>query len=82
MEGVAQAQNLTKTLITAKLPAKVQKLANALDISPDTGLYMKNAIINAHLFDAEQVKLPKIKDPNRPAWNFPRSYGISAQRKK
>ncbi|KAJ8946418.1 hypothetical protein NQ314_008900 [Rhamnusium bicolor] len=25
-------------------------------------------------------KLPKIKDPERPAWNFPRSYGVSPTR--
>lgn len=82
VEGVAQAQNLTKTLIAAELPAKLQQLANSVEISPDTDLYMKNAIINAHLFDAQQVKLPKTKHPDRPAYVLARVYGISAQRKK
>lgn len=82
VEGVAQAQNLTKTLITEKLPAKLQELADSVEVSPDTDLYMKNAIINAHLFDAEQVKLPIKKLPERPAYVLPRTYGISLQRKK
>jgi len=36
--------------------------------------------LNSHLFDAEQQKLPKRKDPERPAWNFPRDYGITDRR--
>ena len=34
------------------------------------------------MFDAMQVKLPKIRDPQRPAWNFPQIYGIVDKRRK
>lgn len=81
-EGVPQAQVLTKTLTVARLPEKLQKIVDATEISAESDLYMKNAILSAHLFEATQVKLPKLKDPLRPAWNFPRAYGISAQKKK
>ncbi|KAG8262659.1 39S ribosomal protein L37, mitochondrial [Homalodisca vitripennis] len=33
------------------------------------------------LYDAEQKKLPVRKDPERPAWNFPRDFGITESRK-
>lgn len=39
-------------------------------------------ILKSHMFDAMQVKLPKIRDPERPAWNFPRVYGITDKRRK
>lgn len=38
-------------------------------------------IYTSNIFDAHQDKLPKIKDPERPAWVFPRSYGLSNSRK-
>ena len=33
------------------------------------------------IYDAQQVKLSKLKDPDRPAWVFPRVYGITSTRK-
>lgn len=36
----------------------------------------------ACMYDATQQKLPVRKDPLRPAWNFPRDYGITDVRKK
>lgn len=35
----------------------------------------------SNVYDAMQVVLPKRKDPERPAWNFARDYGIDAKRK-
>ncbi|XP_014259852.1 uncharacterized protein LOC106672719 isoform X2 [Cimex lectularius] len=42
---------------------------------------VKRCIRSSLLFDAYQEKLPKRKDPERPAWNFPRDYGITDCRK-
>lgn len=80
--GVPQAQVLTKTLVVPNLPEKLQQLIDSTEISAESDLYIKNTILSAHLFDAQQVKLPKRKDVLRPAYNFPRDYGISEQRKK
>lgn len=82
VEGVAQAQVLTKTLVVPSLPEKLQKIVDGIEVSPESDLYMKNAILSAHLFDAQQVKLPRPKDPLRPAWKFSREYGIEAARKQ
>lgn len=81
VDGVKQAQVLTKSLVVRDLPAKVKEIAASTECSPGTDLYMKNAILSAHLFDAYQNKLPIRKDLSRPAWNFPRDYGIPADRK-
>ncbi|KYN20778.1 39S ribosomal protein L37, mitochondrial [Trachymyrmex cornetzi] len=38
-------------------------------------------IYTSNIFDAHQKKLPKRKDSERPAWVFPRDYGITNRRK-
>lgn len=81
VEGVPQAQVLTKTLVVKGLPERIQQIVESTELTPETDLYMKNAILNAHLFDAEQSKLPKKKNDEKPMWNFARDYGISAARK-
>lgn len=43
---------------------------------------VQSAIMTSHVFDAQQEKLAKIKDPKRPAFNFPRVYGITDFRRK
>lgn len=82
VEGMPQAQVLTKTVSVNGLPEKLQTSIDNIEISRETDRNMKNAILAAHLFDTEQQKLEKLKDPLRPAWNFPRVYGITRQRKK
>ncbi|XP_034663043.1 39S ribosomal protein L37, mitochondrial [Drosophila subobscura] len=78
--GLAQAQVLTNTIEVKTYPPKIeeaianQKLPNGIDRN------IRNAILSAHVLDAEQVKLPKIKLIERPAFNLPRSYGISHER--
>ncbi|XP_041969167.1 39S ribosomal protein L37, mitochondrial [Aricia agestis] len=81
LEGLPQAQVLTKTVIAEDvLPQKIEKLS---ELSAPKAVHdgVKKAILNANVFDAEQKKLPKIKDPERPAFNFPRILGISDRRR-
>jgi len=76
--GVEQAQVLTNTLVVDE------------DVGSDrqTGLpdklheELRQRILLTCVFDAEQKKLPKRKESLRPAWNFPRDYGITETRKK
>ncbi|XP_026760659.1 39S ribosomal protein L37, mitochondrial [Galleria mellonella] len=81
LEGIAQAQVITKTILAEdKLPQKIEELAEV--VAPKTvhdGV--KKAILSANVFDTEQKKLPKIKDPERPAYNFPRILGITDRRR-
>lgn len=79
LEGLTQAKFITKTIEPeAGLPSKfqLQKVGRVVNEK------VQKIILTSHLFDAEQQKLPKIKDPERPAWNFPRTYGITERRRK
>lgn len=81
LEGIAQAQVLTKTIIAENnLPPKIEELAQ---IPAPAAIHenVKKAILSSNVFDAEQKKLPKIKDPVRPAYNFPRILGITDRRR-
>lgn len=82
LEGISQAQVLTKSLIVeGKLPSKIEELAE-LPAPSTIHENIKKAILSANVFDCEQKKLPKIKDAVRPAYNFPRILGISDRRRK
>lgn len=82
LEGISQAQVLTKTIIAEdKLPQRIEELAE-LPAPKAIHKGVKQAILSANIFDCEQKKLPKIKDPNRPAYNFPRVLGITDKRRK
>ncbi|CAK1583648.1 unnamed protein product [Parnassius mnemosyne] len=81
LEGISQAQVLTKTVIAEdKLPNKIEELAE-ISIPKLVHEGVKKAILSANVFDCEQKKLPKVKDPARPAYNFPRILGISDRRR-
>ncbi|XP_026314915.1 39S ribosomal protein L37, mitochondrial [Hyposmocoma kahamanoa] len=81
LEGISQAQVLTKTIIAEdKLPQKIEEMA-AIPAPKAIHENVKKAILSANVFDCEQKKLPKIKDPERPAYNFPRILGISDKRR-
>lgn len=81
LEGISQAQVITKTIIAEnKLPSKIEELAE-LEIPNMIHDGVKKAILSANIFDCEQKKLPKIKDPVRPAYNFPRILGITDRRR-
>lgn len=82
MEGISQAQVLTKTIIAEdKLPNRINEFAE-LDVPKAVHECVQKAILSANVFDCEQEKLPKIKDETRPAYNFPRILGITDRRRK
>ncbi|XP_032578899.1 39S ribosomal protein L37, mitochondrial [Drosophila sechellia] len=78
--GLPQAQVLTNSIVIQTFPKHIedaisnQQLPNSVDKS------VRHAILASHVLDAEQVKLPKVRLPERPAFNLPRSYGISHER--
>ncbi|CAL7943874.1 unnamed protein product [Xylocopa violacea] len=79
-EGVPQACLLTKTIkLDDELPNKVKDLIT--DIPDNINNIVKRFVSTSVIYDAQQVKLPKLKDPERPAWVFPRVYGICSTRK-
>lgn len=80
--GVKQAQHITKALHIQCLPQDIQAAIESTQLSQTTELNIKNAILNAHLFDAEQKKLAKEKNPDKPMWVFKRKLGITDQRRK
>lgn len=82
LEALKQAQVLTKTVtIEDTLPEAIEDAAR-IPQTDEVHSQVKKAILMANVFDCEQVKLPKIKDPLRPAYNFTRILGIGDIRKK
>ncbi|KAH0539876.1 39S ribosomal protein L37, mitochondrial [Cotesia glomerata] len=78
--GTDQAQVLTKTLLVKEgLPDQIEGLIK--DNSKEVDNIVKRIIQTSNIFDAHQEKLPVKKDPARPAWNFPRDYGLTDIRK-
>lgn len=78
LEGLNQAKIITNTVeVKEGLPESIDLDQSIKGINRR----VKEIILCSHLFDAQQEKLPKIKDPLRPAFNFPRTYGITQQRK-
>ncbi|XP_018299665.1 39S ribosomal protein L37, mitochondrial [Mycetomoellerius zeteki] len=79
-EGFCQAQILTNTVC---LPNSSSNYIQDLfpDLPEHVDNIVKRIIYTSNIFDAHQVKLPKKKDPERPAWVFPRDYGITNHRK-
>lgn len=79
-EGFHQAQILTNTVC---LPDNSSNYIQ--DSFPDLPEHVddivKRMIYTSNIFDAHQEKLPKRKDPARPAWVFPRDHGITNCRK-
>jgi len=82
LEGLQQAMILTNTvqLESNKLPEQIQSLIDKVKLENQDSLVIR-CIQTSCLYDAEQKKLPIRKDPERPAWNFPRDYGITEERK-
>lgn len=79
LEGLKQAKVITNTVeLKEGLPERLTEI----NIPDNVHEFVKKIILNSHVFDAEQLKLPKVKDPERPAWNFPRTYSITQNRKK
>lgn len=82
LEGLQQAQVITKTVAINGLPQNLEQLLDSTKISQNTESFVQNSILSSHVFDAHQEKLAKLKDPNRPAYVLPRVYGITDFRKK
>lgn len=82
LEGVTQAQVLLNTIVFDEFPDKIADAFENLKLPSDIERSMQQSVLVSHLLDAEQKKLAKMKDPERPMWNYPRAYGISDTRKK
>lgn len=74
--GLDQAKKITKTVEIQEGLPKI----NLPEIKKESESRIQELIMASHIFDTEQKKLPVVKDPERPAWNFPRTYGITCQR--
>lgn len=85
LEGLEQAKVITKSIqIADGLPQQLDIKNSKLDLKYSLSNLHKKAkecILNSCLFDAELVKLPRVRDPLRPAHIFPRDYGVSQARK-
>lgn len=62
------------------LPQYFKELYEAYKL-PNQDEHVQRIITASLLFDAVQEKLPIVKDPKRPAWKFPRDYGIPDSRR-
>lgn len=82
LEGVQQAQVLTKTIEIKGFPKTLEDSITKMQLPSNVDRHVHQLIMASHVLDAEQVKLPKVKLPDRPAFNLPRDYGISHQRRK
>ncbi|XP_055851735.1 39S ribosomal protein L37, mitochondrial [Episyrphus balteatus] len=82
LEGVAQAQILTKTIEINGFPKNIEETISKMQLNSNVDKNIQNSIMASHVLDAEQVKLPKIKIPERPAFTLPREYGISHNRRR
>ncbi|KAJ8673383.1 hypothetical protein QAD02_004645 [Eretmocerus hayati] len=81
VEGLPQAQQLTKTVVFQNtLPESIESISSQ-KLTEDQDKLVQRIVETSTIFDAHQEKLPKIKDPNRPAFVFPRQYGITNFRK-
>ncbi|KAK3929041.1 39S ribosomal protein L37, mitochondrial [Frankliniella fusca] len=81
LEGLAQSKLLLNTVqLEEGLPKQIEDSVGTRAI-PFQDTRVKRVLMSSQIFDATQVLLPKRKDPERPAWDFPRDYGIDAKRK-
>ncbi|XP_001662478.2 39S ribosomal protein L37, mitochondrial [Aedes aegypti] len=81
LEGTRQAQVLLNTAIYDELPLKVEERLDRTKIPTQLDRSMQQSVLAALVFDTEQVKVGIVKDPERPAYKFPRVYGISNERR-
>lgn len=81
LEGVPQAQVMTKTVEIKGLPMSIEESMVKSQFPRNVDRQVYQLILASHVLDAEQVKLPKVKLTERPAFNLPRDYGISHQRR-
>lgn len=82
VEGVTQAQVLTKSLLFDEYPERIEDALEKVNLPSDVEKSMQQAVLVSHLLDAQQEKTAIIKDPERPSRVFKRNYGITDIRKK
>ena len=82
VQGVQQAQVLTKTLVFDEFPDKVTESIENVKLPADIERSMQQSVLVSHLLDAQQQKTAIIKIPDRPAFVTPRNFGITDSRKK
>lgn len=81
VHGLDQAKVFTNTIEPEPgLPQYLKELYEAYRL-PNQDEHVQRIITASLLFDAVQEKLPIRKDPKRPAWKFPRDYGIPDDRR-
>ncbi|XKL59581.1 hypothetical protein PGB90_000597 [Kerria lacca] len=81
IEGFKQAQVLTNSVVIEEgLPKKYESLYDSVSIDKENEL-IQMALASALVYDSTQKLLPIKKDLERPAWKFPRDYGITDYRK-
>ncbi|KPU79639.1 uncharacterized protein Dana_GF27392 [Drosophila ananassae] len=78
--GLPQAQVLTNSIEIPTFPKKIEDAIANQELPSSIDKNVKHAILSSHVYDAEQVKLPKVRNPDRPNFNLPRTYGISHER--
>jgi large subunit ribosomal protein L37 len=81
LEGVKQAQVLTKTLVFNEFPENLEICLEKMTLSQNLERSMQQAVLVSHLLDAQQEKTAVIKDPERPSRVFKRNMGITDFRK-
>ncbi|XP_075147365.1 mitochondrial ribosomal protein L37 [Haematobia irritans] len=81
LEGMPQAQVLTKSILVKGLPEKWLELLDSISIPSGIEHLIPRVVLASYLFDAEQEKLPKVKLSERPGYNLPREYGICQYRR-
>ncbi|XP_019541947.3 large ribosomal subunit protein mL37 [Aedes albopictus] len=81
LEGVRQAQVLLNTVVYDELPLRVEERLDKMKIPTPLDRSMQQSVLAALVFDTEQVKTALVKDPERPAFKFPRVYGISNEKR-
>lgn len=82
VEGMQQAQLVTKSMVVDGLPASVQQVIDNVKIPSQSDVFMQDIVRTSFLFQADQEKLPKRRNPDKPMYNFKRDYGITNLRRK
>lgn len=81
VRGLEQAKVFTNTIEHEPgLPEYLKELYEAYKL-PNQDEHIQRIITASLLYDAVQEKLPIRKDPKRPAWKFPRDFGIPDTRR-
>lgn len=81
VRGLDQAKVFTNSIEPETgLPNFLKELYEAYKL-PNQDDHVQRIITASLLYDAVQEKLPIKKDPERPAWKFPRDYGIPDKRR-